>query len=61
MRKLNPKGGFLDEMGLGGGVWRAKHHYETQLVACACMHNKFQVVEIENYSSISKVFEGICG
>jgi len=54
VRKLGPRSGPLDEISLGGGVWRAKHHYDSQLIACACMHNKFQVVEVENFSSLGK-------
>ena len=54
VRKLGPRSGPLDEIGLGGGVWRAKHHYDTQLIACACMHYKYQVVEVVDFSTLSK-------
>lgn len=56
MRKLGPRSGPIDELGLGGGVWRAKHHYNSQLIACACMHYKYQVVEVADFSSLSKHF-----
>jgi len=54
VRKLGPRSGAIDELGLGGGVWRAKHHYDSQLIACACMHYKYQVVEVIDFSSLSK-------
>ncbi|KAL6534762.1 hypothetical protein OROGR_013437 [Orobanche gracilis] len=35
-------------IGLGGGVWRVKHHPSVQgLVLTACMHNGFAIVKFE--------------
>ncbi|XP_025634420.1 uncharacterized protein [Arachis hypogaea] len=35
-------------IGLGGGVWRVKHHpYIPNLVLAACMHNGFAIVSIK--------------
>jgi diphthamide biosynthesis protein 7 len=53
IRKLAPRNSYIADLKLGGGVWRAKHHYAKNLVACACMHENFQIVEIENYTTLS--------
>ena len=53
IRKLGPSKSYLDQLKLGGGVWRAKHHFEKSLIACACMHENFQVIEYEDHTRLS--------
>lgn len=46
-------------LGLGGGVWRIKHHpFEPGLVLAACMHNGFAIVKVKGAEA--EVIERYC-
>ncbi len=54
IRTFGPSNTSIDQLKLGGGVWRAKHHFQKPLIACACMHENFQIIEYEKGVRLSK-------